>query len=159
MSYEVFIGDRQGVEDRLNNVLVIGPFPSTGLPVGGKTLIFNTPVGTVTFSGALGSTLTIDQIITEIKAALATLTVTKRVVQNATKQSATLAGGLPVTQVAIVIHLTSGFTIDSAGTSNADFGLSTTADTIRAAAVATAKIAGFSQGSTAAHYALVIDLS
>jgi hypothetical protein len=159
MSYEVFHGDRQGVDDRLNNVLVLGPFPSTGLAVGAKTLIFNTPVGTVTFSGSSGDVLTIDQIITQIKAALGTLTVTKRVIQNAPKQSATPASGGPVTQVAIVIHLTSGFTISNTGTANALFGLSTSANTVRAAAVAIAKIAGFTNGSTPGHYCLVIDLS
>lgn len=159
MSYEIFVGDKQGVEDRLNNVLVLGPFPSTGLPVGAKTLIFSTPVGTVTFSGSAGDVLTVDQIIAEIKAAQPTLTVTKRVIHNATKQSATGAGGRPVTPVAIVIHLTSGFTISSTGTANANFGLSTTANTVRAAAVAIAKIGGFTQGLTTGHYALIIDLS
>lgn len=159
MSYEVFLGDRQGVDDRLNNSLVIGPFPSTGLPIGAKTLIFNVPAGTVTFSGAANAVLTVDQIIAEIKAAQPTLTVTKRVIQNATKQSATISGGAPVTPVAIVIHLTSGFTISSTGTANALLGLSTTANTVRAAAVAIAKIAGFTNGSTPGHYCLIIDLS
>lgn len=159
MSYEVFLGDKQGVEDRLNNVLILGPIPSSGLPVGGKTLIFTTPVGTVTFGGAAGEIRTVDQIIADIKAALPTLTVTKRTYQSGTKQSATISGGKPVTEMLIVIHLTSGFTINSTGTANADFKLSTTSTTVRAAAVALAKIAGFSQGSTPAHYALIIDLS
>lgn len=164
MAYEVFVGDKQGVEDRLNNALVLGPFLNSGLPVGGLTLVFNSPAVTVTFSGSLGAMLTMDQIVdeiaTQVQAAAPTFVAKKRTLTNQGNTiSAQVGGGRPDASVAVVMQLDAGFTIDMAGTANALFKLDTTADTVRSAAVVLAKIAGITQGATPAHYIVVIDLS
>lgn len=158
MAYELFVGDKTRIEDRLNGALVIGPFKNTGLPVGGLTLIFATPAVTVTFSGSAGDYLTVDQIISEIRSAAPTLTVTKRGEQNSVAYSAQVGGGAPVGNSSIVLQLDTGITIDKDGTANPLLGIRTDSDIVGRAAVAQTEIAGFTQGSTPAHYAVLINL-
>lgn len=158
MAYEVFIGNRQGTEDRLNNVLLLGPFPDSGLPVGGKTLEFTSPLATVTFGGSAGAIRTMADIMSDLAAQVTGLVVSKRRNQNAGPAGYNHASGRLDPQVLLVLSHASGFTIASTGTANADFGLSTDADTARGAPVGTTKIVGFTV-EVSGHLATIIDLS
>lgn len=164
MAYEVFVGDKQGVEDRLNGALILGPFLNSGLPVGGLTLVFNSPAVTVTFSGSPGSVLSLEAVVAAIQAQVEvvdnTFTVKRRTLTNQGNAiSATPGGGRPDAQMCIVMQTDAGIDIDETGTANALFGLSTTEDTTRGGAVDITKIAGIGQGAVPGHYVLVIDLS
>jgi hypothetical protein len=60
-----------GIADLLNGAIVSTPFPArVGLPVGGRTIVFTTPAVTVTFSGAVGTYLSAQQIMAQINAAI-----------------------------------------------------------------------------------------
>jgi len=160
MPYEVYVGTKQGIEDRMNGAFVMGPFRNSGLPIGGLTLIFATPAATVTFTGSAGEVRTLDQIIADIVAQAPTLAVSKRRADNAAPaRSVTPAGGRPDPEYNIVVGLVSGITIDKDGTANPLLVLPVAADTVVRPGVAPTKLLGFSQGSTPAHYAIVIDLS
>lgn len=160
--HEVFVGDRQGVEDRLNNRLILGPFPRNGMAVGALTLIFNTPSVTVTFSGSAGDVLTLSDIADEINTAVqgagdSTFLATMRTLPN---RGVSISGSPTLNpQMLLVMQSGVGFTIDTDGTANDYFRLSDTVDTTKAAPVAAAKILGFNSGATDGHYAVIIDLS
>lgn len=158
MAYEVFVGDRQGIEDRLNGTLVLGPYPNTGLPLGGLTLIFATPAATVTFSGSPGANKTVDEIMAEIELAAATIVTTKRTAHNSLQYSASPNGGGPVVQMLIALRLDAGITIDKDGTANPLLKISTVADTVGRPAADPADIISFGQGLTQGHYAVIINL-
>jgi hypothetical protein len=155
MAYELFLGDKQSVEDRLNNVRLLGPFPADGLPIGGLTLLID--AFTVTFSGAPGTYLTVDQIITEINAVVAGIA-KKRVSITGPHVTSRIGDNKLVPKVFITLQRNAGFTIQDNGTANSLFGLSTTADTVVPAVVSASAIVGFTQGATAGHFALIIDV-
>ena len=151
MAYEMFIGDKVSCEDRLNGTIVMGPFDNNGLPVGGRTLIFNSPVGTVTFTGAVGDNRTLAEIVAQIKAAMPTLSVTKRTEHNAVVYSGSA-------QVSLAISLDAGITIDNLGTANPHLRISAAADTVGRPVTAQGKIASLSHGATPGHYVILINL-
>lgn len=140
--YSIVQGKTQTFLDQLNRGTKLGPFDSAGVAVGGKTLIFNDPVATVTFSGSLGDLMTPAEIISEIKAAsgLGVLTIQVRGDQQGPSTSN------PVSRrVYLLVTATDGFVIDSAGTANADLGLSTSVDTTNVGPVPSTQIKGFVQ--------------
>ena len=157
MAYKTYIADIQGVEDILNGVILLGPFPSTGLLIGAKTLIFTTPGVTATFTGAAGDVVSPTQMVTDINAASAGLAKLRNAPTTGPRYSNSPDGKTVVYGQFIALQRDAGVTIANTGTANDDLGLGG-APVISAGKVAIAKIAGFSQGSMAAHYALVIEL-
>ncbi len=154
--YRTYHSNLQGIEDLLNGCLILGPFDSKpGLPLGAKTLIFSTPAATVTFSGSAGALLTPEQIQDEIENTVGLSGYSRyRGEQSGPRYSQSPLG--VIHRQLIIIQKDTGFTIDKDGTANPILGLSTTADIVSAGVIAAAKIAGFSQGSTPAHYAIII---
>lgn len=108
--------------DLLNNALQIGPIPSTGLRLGGRTLIFNTPTETITFPGGADATVTLPQILAALRD-VAGLHLGRRQSQNA-------PGGEAGVWFYLALWRDGGFEIDEAGTANALLKLSTAAATI-----------------------------
>jgi len=156
MAYKTYVADIQGVEDILNGVILLGPFPSTGLAIGAKTLIFTAPGVTATFTGAAGAVVTPSQMVTDINTASAGLA-KLRSIPLGPRYSNSLDGTTVVAMQTIVLQRDAGVTVANTGTANDDLGLGG-APVVSAGKVAIAKIAGFSQGSMPAHYALVIEL-
>jgi hypothetical protein len=103
--------------DLLNNAKMIGPFPWSGLAVGGKTLIFTEPVATVTFAGAADAVLTLSAIITAIKVAVAGIHVDSRAYAGG-------ASGPDGVQKYLSLYKDGGLALAANGTANALFGLS-----------------------------------
>jgi hypothetical protein len=157
--YELFTGDRVATEDRLNGAVILGPFPSDGLPIGGLTLIFTAPAETVTFSGAAGSLLTLAAIVSEINAGSTVEAALRKVENQGPAYSTTPGGGRPVVQMQIVLRPPSAaLGIDKDGTSNPVLKLSTAADMTAKAPVAAEDIIGFSQSAGVGSYALIINI-
>lgn len=122
------VNESPRLQDVLNQAVQLGPFPRTGLAVGGKTLIFNTPSATVTFSGSLNAVKTLSEIAEELRDGVSGLAVE---IRPATER-------LPDAAHTFYSYLafwrddgsgTAGTVVDAAGTANADFGLNTGADT------------------------------
>lgn len=99
--------------DLLNNALNIGPFPYTGLGIGGRTLIFSTPSTTVTFPGSNGAIVPLADIITALVGGVSGLHVERRLLQD---------GGPPGFYLAL--WRDGGVVLTKDGTANAAFGLS-----------------------------------
>lgn len=153
MPYQIFRGTIQDCEDRLNGVLQLGPFPASGLPVGGLTLIFTAPSSTtVTFTGSGGSLRTFAQILADITSQLSAVNPKRRGYDYGPHIS-TRAGVDP--KLLLVLQHDTAITLASTGTANAVFGLSTTATT-SVAAIAAADAIHFGPDATVGHYYLVI---
>jgi hypothetical protein len=159
MAYEVCVGDKYRIEDRLNGGARLGPFPSSGLPIGGLTLIFAVPAVTVTFTGALGEVRTWAQILADLVAQAPTVTSKTRPANNGPAGSGSAPGVVPSNQVELRLYLDTGITIDKDGTANTLLRIPTAADTVYPVAVAQTKIVGFTQGLAPTAYAVLINLS
>jgi hypothetical protein len=158
MAYELCVGDKYRIEDRLNGGACLGPFPSSGLPIGGMTLIFAVPAVTVTFTGAAGERRTWAQILADIATQAPTITAKTRPANNGPAASGSAPGVVPSNQIELLLHLDTGITIDKDGTANPLLKISTDANTVYPGTVAQTKIAGFSTlGPTT--YAVIINLS
>lgn len=159
MAYELCVGDKYRIEDRLNGGARLGPFPSSGLPIGGLTLIFAVPAVTVTFTGAAGEMRTWAQILADLAAQAPTVTAKTRPANNGPAASGSAPGVVPANQIELRLYLDTGITIDKDGTANPLLRIPTAADTVYPLAVAQTKIAGFSQGLAPTAYAVLINLS
>ncbi len=155
MPYTTFKGTIDECTDRLNGVLQLGPYnKKTGLPVGGRTLIFTSPSATtVTFTGSVGDVRTIDQIIADFTAQLPAVGAKFRNYDYGPNQQLGQLGIDP--KVVLLLQADAGITITDAGTANAFFGLSTSASTTRTI-VAAADVVTFGPSAHADHYVLVI---
>ncbi len=147
MTYRCKIGTERDIENLLNNALVLGPVPANSNPIGGLTLIFNTPAATVTFPGSAGAHVTVPQMVVALSAVSGLIVQTVPLGGNN-------AGGA---DYGIVIYRAAGLVIDSAGTANAALGLSTSVDTTKAAPLDPAKVIAVSPGSIPGHYLLVYE--
>jgi hypothetical protein len=107
------------VTDLLNNALNIGPFPYTGLGIGGRTLIFSTPSTTVTFPGANGAMVSLADIITALLGGVSGLHVERRQLQD--------GSGSPGFYLAL--WRDGGVVLTKDGTANAAFGFSAAGNT------------------------------
>lgn len=136
MPYSVVIGDRQRVEDVLNGAIHV-PTQFATLPLGGLTLIFNTPSGTVTFSGAASEMRTTAEVVAEINAVHTGLASLRQTVGASNRSTGE-----------VVLQADAGVVIDSAGTANALFGLSTSGDTTSAGAVDAADVTAVAFGNS-----------
>lgn len=151
MSYQIVTGTEKTLEDKLNGTVVSGAFASSGVAVGGKTVIFSDPAETVTFSGSAGALLTPAQIVSELEAGITGLSVGLR------EQGSVQQTNPKVTkQVSLALSIDAGFTLDKDGTANALLGLSTTADTTSAGAVDSTRIKGFTPSASLGTYALIL---
>lgn len=143
---------RVQLEETLNSALVLGPLDNT-LPVGGRTLIFAVPARTVTFSGAVGSSLTLNAIAAEIKAAHADFN--SFVIHARSYPAGQQVSSAAMVQRVFVIQDDAGFTIDKDGTANPYLKLQTDADLVVPAAITATKIAAL-QNTAPGQYLLVI---
>lgn len=142
MAYSIITGDKAELEHRLNGTVQIGPFPKIGLNVGALTLVFTTPVATVTFSGSAGDLISLDQIVTEINAQVADLAKLGTIKPGA---HITNKPGDGSVSLFFFLELTraAGFTIDNTGTANALFGIAS--GITGPAEVASSDILGYAQ--------------
>ena len=154
MPYTIHSATAKGLEDILNGVVLLGPFPSTGLPLGALTVVFNTPVQTVTFSGAAGARLTLADIVDEINTAVGEDVASYRTGVGQAGASPTGAG--IASNLVIAIQRDAGFVIDTAGTANALLRIDSAVDTTSAGVVAAADILGFTAGATPGHYTVIL---
>jgi len=146
MYYEIVTGTEREISDRINGAVTLGPIPLAGAPLGGLTVIFNDPADTVTFPGAAGA------LVTPAAAAAELLGVSGLVVSI---RNGGPGGPYNTTQFWISIQRSDGFTIDAAGTANAQLGLSTTDDTVSDGADTFAQVVAYTQGATPGQYAML----
>lgn len=143
MPYRVIpCSNAQDVADELNGTRLIGPVPTTGLPLGTLTLVFTSPAATVTFTGVAGAIRLPSQIVSDIKGTvgLTALQISLRNING---------------EIWIAIQLDAGFAIDNTGTANSLLKIPS-AGVTGPAAIAEAKIKGFAQGALLGQYVLVI---
>lgn len=147
MPYRIIQGTPQQLLDQLTPTLVSGPIPSSGLALGGKTLIFTTPNSTVTFSGSANAIRTPAEIRSEVAAVLTTCTVVLRSYQGGPAQTP---------QFQLVIKLDTQIVFSKDGTANTLLALPTAANTtLDPVAAAKISAAWADSGSSATHYILV----
>jgi hypothetical protein len=108
-------GDTDSAENALNGG-ISGGKPVSGKVMGlhGKTLVFNTPAGTVTFSDSSGEGLSVKDISDQVVAVQATLLVQF------------YNGYMRIRE----ITPSGGVNLDATGTANSAFGFSSTGDTV-----------------------------
>lgn len=152
MSYKILSGNVESILDQLNGVVSLPIYSRSGLPIGGRTLIFSSPAVTVTFSGAVGDIRTPTEIVSEINSAIGSTIATRVNIQNAPAVNNPEVDAL----VNVKLQRDAGFTISSAGTANPYLKLSTTANTVSAGIVPQVKIAGFNQGISNGHLCVLI---
>jgi hypothetical protein len=121
VTYRKWTVGPDAVIDFLNNAKLLGPFPWSGLPVGGKTLILTEPAATVTFPGAADSNVTLGAIIEALKTTIPDIHVDVRASQNSSEQPTTILKYLS-------LYRDGGLAITKDGTANGLLGLSTSAD-------------------------------
>ncbi len=155
MPYVLYQGDKRTIEDILNGRLSLRPIPNKGLPLGGLTLIFNSPAATVTFTGAAGALVTPDQIVTDINAVVGLAGVARHRADPGGQIASNNSDSSVSYDRIVELQLDAGLNIDTAGTANALLGLSTTADTVRAL-IPQNKIAALTNGSASGMYALLV---
>lgn len=151
MTHRIYTGNIEEIEDRLNGSGVFGPFPSTGLPVGGLTLDFTTPATPVTFSGAAGAVLPMRQIVAEINAVIAGIASMRKA--RGTDYSASPDGGAPIVMVHLIIERAAGFVISGSGSADALISGAFTST----GAVTAAQLIGFTTSNTNT-YAIILDV-
>lgn len=147
MTITMVRGSEQDITDYLNDTKIRGPFRTSGLAVGGKTLIFSTPVATVTFTGVVGATRTLAEIIAQVEGAVSGMDVSARTVNS--------SAGQGIRQLLAFLR-DGGFTLSSTGTANALLGFSTTASTVQTP-VNSRLISGFSSAPGDNRYALALN--
>jgi len=136
MPYSVIIGDRQRIEDVLNGSVHV-PKQFASLPLGGKTLIFNTPSGTVTFSGSAGALRTTAEVVAEINAVHTGIATQRQTVGSSNGSTGE-----------VVLQADAGIVIDTLGTANVLLGLSVAVDTTSAGAVDPATVTSIAFGNS-----------
>lgn len=146
MYYEIVTGTEREISDRINGAITLGPIPLGGAPLGGLTVIFNDPAATVTFPGAAGALVSPAAVAAELLG-VSGLSVELR--------NGGPGGPYNAQQYYLSIRRTDGFTIDSAGTANAQLGLSTSADTVSQGADSFSAVVSFTQGATKGQYAML----
>lgn len=154
MSYEIFMGDVKLCEDRLNGLIKTGLLDVTGLPVGGRTL--NIDAISVLFSGSVGSSLTLDQVITQINSAYGSTIASKRNITNAPAVTSDNTGRMHAMAL-MILQKDEGFTILSTGTANPVFGFSATTPIVTDGKVAPNDVVAFTQGINQGHLVMIID--
>lgn len=156
MPYRVIVADGpDSLKEQLGSALSYGPL-APRLPVGGRTLIFATPAATVTFSGSVGSYLTLETIVAEIIAVAPTTNPRLKNIAGGEVVRDRPVGAAAGKKRMLIFQLDTGLVIDKDGTANPYLKIPTDADTTSGAAVAAAKIVGFSQGTTPGQYLVLI---
>jgi hypothetical protein len=155
MPYQIIIGTVETIKDRLNSALVLGPYLGD-LPVGGRTLIFASPMATVTFSGAAGALLSVEDIAAEINA-----TVGLSGTASTRRYEYGTAVNNPSVRVSrlLVLQRDGGFTLDKDGTANPYLaGLPTASDEdlVQPGAVEATDVVTVNQGTSPGHLILVL---
>lgn len=118
MPYVVQMCDQTMMLDILNGARVLGPFSASGVPAGGKTLVFQEPAATVTFPGEEGSSVSFKDIVGALKEQLPDAQVVPRRLRHAHDRPDAEAHTISVSRDA-------GFSVAPSGTANALFGFST----------------------------------
>jgi hypothetical protein len=108
--YQIFSGTKQGIEDFLNGNLVAS-MRRGGLPVGGLTLEFTTPVATVTFPGAAGTMLSAEAIRDAINAVITDVALLRNTIVPHMPADYT---GRPNPGVELVLRRVGGWALDGA---------------------------------------------
>lgn len=132
MTYEKRVVGAEHLDDTLNQAKLLGPFPRSGLPVGGKTLIFGGQP--ITFPGEDGATVRLNEIAATLRAGVPGSRVNIR--------PSGFASSIENLQAYLSIAGDSGFTIGAGGTANEAFGLSTERDTVGRAPIPAENIRG-----------------
>lgn len=147
MHYEVFVGTEREVSDRINGAISLGPIPLSGLPLGGKTLVFSTPAETVTFPGSAGALRTPRQVALDILGEVPDVEVRLR--------KGDTAGSTNEPSYWVVLGLDAGFSIAAAGTANQLLGISTATATVSTGVDGSSDVVAYTQGATQGQYALL----
>lgn len=137
-------GTARSLEDYLNGAYVSRPVPVSGLALGALTLIFTTPVVTVTFSGVLGDLFTLDAALAEIVAQTGSSTLVT--LRASDKNPTTDALGVMTAYRHLVIQKDTGFTLTAVGTANALLGIVTVVPVVSAGIIAKTRIIDFTSG-------------
>ena len=153
MPHKIVVGTRETLEDYINGTIVGNPVPSIELPVGGKTLIFTTPAVTVTFSGALGSKLTLATVISEINTALGATVASPRANDYGPVTTNRDGDTKVVPRQRIVLQRDAGLALNGAGTAVALLGLSAFTS---AGIIPIAKISGMTAGPSFGQLVLIV---
>lgn len=146
MYYEIITGTEREISDRINDAVTLGPIPLTGAPLGGLTVIFSDPADTVTFPGAAGALVSPTAVAAELLGVLEL---------GVELRNGGSGGPNNAPQYYLSIRRSDGFTIDAAGTANAQLGLSTTEDTVSNGADTFAQVVAYTQGATPGQYAML----
>jgi len=153
MPHKIIIGTRETLEDHINGTALGNPIPTYGLPVGGKTLVFTTPAVTVTFSGALGSLMTLASVVSEINTALGATVASVR----ANDYGPTITNRDGDTKVVpkqrLALQRDAGLALDGTGTALADLGLGAFTS---AGIIPIAKISGMTGGPSLGQLTLIV---
>lgn len=123
MTWRRFIAGPDNMMDRLNNALSLGPFPVSGLALGGRTLIFTTPSVTVTFPGAADAVVPMSGILAALQSGVTGL-------QGAMRRASNPPSNYPSgVWYYLSLWRDGGVVLTKDGTANSLFGLSTGAGT------------------------------
>lgn len=140
MTYRKWTVGGDQVIDLLNNAIVIGPFPRSGLAVGAKTLIFSDPAVTVTFPGSNGDVITLPNIISAIQQQVTGAHVEPRSYIGSTPKAGEI-------QQYLAVFRDGGMTLGQSGTANQLFGFSTSGNTVIKAPIPQGNIKGVARSS------------
>jgi hypothetical protein len=135
--------------DRLNNALMLGPFPVSGLALGGRTLIFTTPAVTLTLPGSSDSVVTLSSL-------LAALTAGVSGIHGALRKSDNPPSNYPSgVWFYLALWRDAGLVLTKDGTANSLFGLSTGASTTVKAPLSKDAVKAVSRTSTQEYECIV----
>jgi len=115
--YEKWTVGADSLDDTMNNAKLLGPFPRTGLPLGGKTLIIGGK--TITFPGDEGANVSMMDVAKTLREAPG---------MTAKLRPYGQAGAPDMIQSFLSLSHEGGFTIGAGGTANELLGLPTDKD-------------------------------